>query len=203
MNCFYRFKVIHARATKLQSQLDYLQTNLKLKAVKMYSAAKYPANHSYNEYKLAVQPESRKEILNNFIYKSPVPISDKFDTPLTTNSKVENGQYASNLNMQEKLQFYYVKSKPSKKTKLYEVDIDLARHNVSSINALLPFNNKASQNLVNIQSVQSEDKSQIEDAPDSILQPWHTADMESPSTYLYAPTLGEVQYNVYIEIMRF
>ena len=158
----------------------------------MYSAAKYPANHTYKEYKLTIHPKTRAEIPANIIYKSPVPISDKSDSPLAASSKIENGQYASNSSMQEKLQFYYVKSKPSKKAKMYEVEKDQMRQNVSSIDSLLPYNTKDSKSLVNIQSIQTEDKGQIEDAPDSILQPWHSSEVESPSGYLYAPTLGEV-----------
>ncbi|XP_058808671.1 WASH complex subunit 1 [Phymastichus coffea] len=192
-----RISAIRTRAAKLQGKINYLQTNLNLKAVKLYSAAKYPAIHVYKEYELAVQPKLRKKMLPYAIYKSPVPISDKADIPLTSGSKVENGQYASSLNMQEKLQFYYVKSKPNKKAKSLEVDKEWMYQNVSAIGSLLPFSMKDSGNAYNLQSIQNDDKSQIEDAPDSILQPWHSSEIESPSTYLYAPTLGEApQMNV-------
>jgi WAS family protein 1 len=186
-----RLVVIQTRATKLQKQLEYLQTNLNLKAVKLYSAAKYPANHIYKEYKLVVQPKSRIKISTNTIYKSPVPILDKYDS-LPTNCKIENGQYTNNLNMQEKLQFYYVKSRPSRKTKTFDIKKNQIKHNVSSIDSLLLFSAKDSRAHVNLQSTQNEEKNQIQDAPDSILQPWCSSEIESPSSYLYAPTLGEV-----------
>lgn len=193
---FFRIGAIRTRAATLQGQIDYLQTNLNLKAVKLYSAAKYPASHVYKEYELAVCPKSRKKIPENAIYKSPVPISDKTSTPLTSGSKSENGQYASNSNMQEKLQFYYVKSKPSKKAKALEMEKDWM--NVTAIGSLIPFSTKDSQNIANLQSIQNEDKSQIQDAPDSISQPWLSSEIESPSTYLYAPTLGEVSFRNFI-----
>lgn len=147
---------------------------------------------------MAIKPKFRKEIKPYEIYKSPVPILEKSGTPLTMSSKVDNGQNASNANMQEKLQFYYVKSKPSKKKKPYEIERDEIRSNVSSVSALLLFNKKDSttgnnNNIVDTSTNQKDDKKkQIEDAPDSILQPWHTSEIESSSTYLYAPTLGEV-----------
>ena len=182
---------IHSRATVLQGKLDYIKTNLNLKAVKLYSASKYPASHIYKDYTIAVQPKLRKEISEHEIYKSLFPTSKKSDSQFK-NSKIENGQYAiGNLNMQEKLQFYYVNPKPTRLHSLSEEN-DQNRLNVSSIDSLLLFDQKEGQNFLNTQSVQNDNKDQIEDAPDSILQPWHSLELESPSTYLYAPTLGEV-----------
>lgn len=155
----------------------------------MYSAAKYPAYHTYKEYELAIKPKFRKQKKPYEIYKSPVPISEDSQTHLTSSSKLED---ATDSSIQEKLQFYYVKPKPIKKDYTYQNQRPEFQYNVTSVDSLLPFHKEDTQKFTNLQSDKIDDKSQIEDAPDSILQPWHASDIESPSTYMYAPTLGEV-----------
>lgn len=194
LNYTYRLDTIQTRAEKIQGQLEYLQTNLSLKAVKMYSAAKYPANHIYKEYETVIKPNFKEKSLPS-IYKSSVPIADTIDMHLTAGSKTENGQYASNINLQEKLQFYYVKSKPSKRITSKEVNQDRIMPGPSSLSALILFNNSKQSHDRSLHLSQATDKQELEDAPDSILQPWHSSEIESPSSYLYAPTLGEVIYN--------
>lgn len=156
----------------------------------MYSAAKYPASHVYKEYESIMKPNIKKETLPS-IYKSSLPIADTIDMHLTAGSKTENGQYATNINLQEKLQFYYVKSKPYKRITDRETNQERIMPGPSSISALILFNSsKESDDRIHLS--QTSDKQKLEDAPDSILQPWHSSEIESPSSYLYAPTLGEV-----------
>lgn len=160
--------------------------------MKMYSAAKYPASHTYKEY-TSILKSHPKKVNSASIYKSPVPIADTLDMHLTTGSKTENGQYAANINIQEKLQFYYVKSKPY--SRIPEgANQDRIIPGASSVSALLLFNSCKSKESRSQGANQSNDK-ELEDAPDSILQPWQYSNLESPSSYLYAPTLGEVIFN--------
>lgn len=187
---------------KLENQLRYLQSNLNLKAIKIYSAAKYPANRTYNEYKVAI-PLQRDNISNiPSIYKCSVPIEDTQEAHLSTNFKAEDGQYAMNINLQEKLQFYYVRYKTNEQT---ENDINMRQYVPSlpsSVSALLLFDNVNTTYRKALSSNKSNDKKQIEDAPDSIVQPWHSSEMDLPSGYLYTPMLGEVitYFKVYILI---
>ena len=158
----------------------------------MYSAAKYPASHTYREYHLALKSNPKKQSRTS-IYKSSDPITDTFDMHLTAGSKIGNGQYAANINIQEKLQFYYVKSKPHKRIASDGVNRSRLMPGPSSISALMLFNSsKQSRDQSSHSTQQTGDQQGLEDAPDSILQPWHSSEVESPSTYLYAPTLGEV-----------
>lgn len=180
---------VKERAVKLQGKLDYMQNNLSLKAVKIYSAAKYPASHTYKDYELAIkQPHiERQKPLN--VYKSSVPIAET--TKATLSSKTENGQYACNVNLQEKLQFYHVRSKLMDNKRNFGKDDDNEiPSRLSSVSALLLFNSTKSPYERPTQDKDKDNK--IEDAPDSILQPWHASDIEASSNYLYAPTLGEV-----------
>ena len=181
--------MIQSRAEMVQGQMEFLQTNLSLKAVKMFSAAKYPASHTYKEYTSILKINPKKESITS-IYKSPVPIADTLDMHLTAGSKIENGQYAANINIQEKLQFYYVKSKPYKRI-TEETNQDRIIPGPSSTSALMLFNSSKSKDQSSHSANETNDKCP-EDTPDSILQPWHSSEVESPSSYLYAPTLGEV-----------
>lgn len=158
----------------------------------MYSPAKYPASHVYKEYELAIKPKFRKKVVPYEIYKSPVPIADDSESQLTSSCKLED---VTDSDMQEKLQFYYVKPKPTKNNFQHDDRRPEFQYNVTSVDSLLPFHKEDTQKFINLQLDRNEDKNQIEDAPDSILQPWHTTDIESPSTYMYAPTLGEVKFS--------
>lgn len=190
-----KLDTITSRAEKIHGQLEYLQTNLSLKAVKMYSAPKYPASHVYKEYETIMKSNFKKDTLPS-IYKSSVPIADTIDMHLTAGIKTENGQYAANINLQEKLQFYYVKSKPYKRIISNEKNDRRLLPGPSSVSALMLFDNYKQSHDRSAHLPQTSDKQELEDAPDSILQPWHSSEIESPS-YLYAPALGEVpQINV-------
>ncbi|KAJ8682477.1 hypothetical protein QAD02_018269 [Eretmocerus hayati] len=193
-----RLHDIQSRAAKLQGQLNHLQTNLNLKAVKVYSAAKYPANHTYREYELAVKGKQRKVLPVGSVYKSPVPLADEPKSSLAAKDEPKPGESTNDPKMQEKLQFYYVKSKTSDEGKANQKKYDQIRTNkrVLSVSSLLPLY-KNVQDPTDIQINQGKEKSSLEDAPDSIVQPWLTSDIQSPSAYMYAPTLGEVpQMNV-------
>lgn len=183
------------RATKLQNRLKYLQTNLNLKAVKMYSAARYPAHHTYKEYELAVPPQC--EDINKIpkVYKCSVPIKDVPETYLSSNCKTEDGQYVSNNNLQEKLQFYHVRSKYNKDDYVDNSEVTFPFH-LSSISALL-LNSMDNPYKIPTKQISHKlsDKQQIEDAPDSIIQPWLSSEMDLSSSYLYTPTLGEVRHS--------
>ncbi|KAL6266191.1 hypothetical protein P5V15_003051 [Pogonomyrmex californicus] len=193
-----RLTNIKERAKKLEGRLHYLQTNLNLKAVKIYSAAKYPANHIYKEYKMTIPLQHKHSAAIPSVYKCSVPIKNIPEAYLSSNCKTENGQYAANINLQEKLQFYHVRSKASKKNDL-EDDAEPFPPQLSSVSALLLFDSMDSpyEKTSMRSSRQSTDKQQIEDAPDSIVQPWLSSEMDASSSYLYTPTLGEVpQINV-------
>lgn len=179
--------------------MHYLQTNLNLKAVKMYSAAKYPANHTYKEYQMTVPPKPEHTVAIPNVYKCSVPIEDIPEAYLSSNCKTEDGQYATNVNLQEKLQFYHVRSKASKKDNL-EDDMEPFPPQLSSVSALLLFDSMDSpyEKTSMRSSRQSADKQQIEDAPDSIVQPWLSSEMDASSSYLYTPILGEVRFSYYI-----
>lgn len=195
-----RLSNVKNRATKVQDRLKYLQTNLNLKAVKMYSAARYPASHTYKEYQMAIPP--RCDDVNKIpkVYKCSVPIKDVPETYLSSNCKTEDGQYVANNNLQEKLQFYHVRSKSNKETYAENNDAQFPL-NLSSINAIL-FNSmdnpyKTPSHSTKQTSRKLNDKEQIEDAPDSIVQPWLSSEIDPSSSYFYTPTLGEVpQINV-------
>lgn len=192
--CFYRISSIKERARKLEDRLHYLQTNLNLKAVKMYSAAKYPANHTYKEYQMTIPPQCKLAATIPSVYKCSVPIKDIPEAYLSSNCKTEDGQYAANINLQEKLQFYHVRSKASKKNNP-EIDDESFPPQLSSISAFLLFDSMDSpyEKTSVRSSRQPTDKQQIEDAPDSIVQPWLTSEVDASSSYLYTPTLGEVR----------
>lgn len=190
-----RLTNIKERARKLEDRLHYLQTNLNLKAVKMYSAAKYPANHTYKEYQMTIPPQRVHTVAIPSVYKCSVPIKDIPEAYLSSNCKTEDGQYAANVNLQEKLQFYHVRSKAGKKDNL-EDDVEPFPPQLSSVSALLLFDSMDSpyEKTSMRTSRQSADKQQIEDAPDSIVQPWLSSEMDASSSYLYTPTLGEVRF---------
>lgn len=139
------------------------------------------------------------------VYKCSVPIKDIPETYLSSNCKTEDGQYAANVNLQEKLQFYHVRSKTNKKADNSEDDVVPFPPQLSSVSALLLFDSMDSpyEKTSVRSSRQTDDKQQIEDAPDSIVQPWLSSEMDSSSSYLYTPTLGEVEtflYNTLIHI---
>lgn len=179
----------------MEDRLHYLQTNLNLKAVKMYSAAKYPANNTYKEYEMTIPPQHKHAPIIPNAYKCSVPIKDISEAYLSSNCKTEGGQYAANVNLQEKLQFYHVRSKASKKDNPEDNEEPLPPQ-LSSVSALLLFDSMDSpyEKTSTRSSRQSTDKQQIEDAPDSIVQPWLSSDMDASSSYLYTPTLGEVRF---------
>lgn len=191
---FYRLSNVRDRATKLQDRLQYLKTNLNLKAVKMYSAAKYPASRTYKEYEMAIPPkwDSTCEIPKP--YKCSVPIKEVPETYLSSTCKTEDGQYLTNNNLHEKLQFYHVRTKSHREVYVDSNDVSFPLR-LSSINALL-FESMDNPYKVSRKETchRTNDKQQIEDAPDSMVQPWQTLEMDSSSSYLYTPTLGEVKY---------
>lgn len=192
-----RLSNVKDRATKLQDRLKYLQTNLNLKAVKMFSAARYPASHTYKEYELAIPP--RCDDINKIpkVYKCSVPIRDIPETYLSSNCKTEDGQYVSNNNLQEKLQFYHVRSRSNKELYIDNNEVTFP-FELSSVNSLL-FSSMDNPYKISTKQTSHKlnDKQQIEDAPDSIIQPWLSSEMDLSSSYLYTPTLGEVpQINV-------
>ena len=189
----YRLSNVRNRATKLQDRLKYLQTNLNLKAVKMYSAARYPASHTYKEYELVIPPQCDNSNKIPKVYKCSVPVKDIPETYLSSNCKTEDGQYVSNNNLQEKLQFYHVRSKVNKEVYTDSSEVAFPFH-LSSINALL-FSSMDNPHKISIKQTSHKlnDKQQIEDAPDSIIQPWLASEIDASSSYLYTPTLGEVR----------
>ncbi|XP_046747363.1 WASH complex subunit 1-like [Diprion similis] len=192
-----RLAGIKSRAVKLQGRLDHLQNNLSMKAVKLYSAAKYPSNHVYREYPLALKLPITKEDKPPSVYKSPVPIAQQLNSQNMVTEKSKGGRWNVDINIQEKLQFYHVKSKTNKgKGSGHSRAVPVRPTSVSS---LLLHDAKDNQygKLPSKSLASANDKREIEDAPTSILQSWHTNDLESPSNYFYAPTLGEVpQINV-------
>ncbi|KZC14061.1 WAS protein family like protein 1 [Dufourea novaeangliae] len=192
-----RLSTIRNRATKVQDQLQYLQTNLNLKAVKMYSAAKYPACHTYKEYKMAIPPNYKDTHEIPKTYKCSVPIKEVPETYLPSNCKTEDAQHGANNNLQEKLQFYHVRSKTSKEVYTDSNELTFPLH-LYSISALLFDSMDNPYKILTKQTGHRANESQqIEDAPDSIIQPWLTSEMDWSSSYLYTPTLGEVpQINV-------
>lgn len=160
----------------------------------MYSAAKYPANHTYKEYQMTIPPQYKHAATIPNVYKCSVPITDIPEAYLSSNCKTEDGQYATNINLQEKLQFYHVRSKASKKDKP-EIDCEPFPPQLSSVSSFLLFDSMDSPyEKTSMRSFhQSTDKQQIEDAPDSIVQPWLASEIDASSSYLYTPTLGEVR----------
>lgn len=190
---FSRLSNVKDRAAKLQDRLKYLQTNLNLKAVKMFSAARYPASHTYKEYELAVPPQCNDINKIPKVYKCSVPIRDIPETYLSSNCKTEDGQYVSNNNLQEKLQFYHVRSKSNKELYIDNNEVTFP-FELSSINSLL-FSSMDNPYKISTKQTSHKlnDKQQIEDAPDSIIQPWLSSEMDLSSSYLYTPTLGEVR----------
>lgn len=190
------------RATKLQDRLQYLQTNLNLKAVKLYSAAKYPASHIYKEYEMAIPPQSNGTNKIPRAYKCTVPLMDVPETHLSSNCKTEDGQYVGNNNLQEKLHFYHVRSKSNKEAYTNNSKESFPLH-LSSINALL-FNSMDNPYKISKKqaSQKSNDKQKLEDAPDSIIQPWLSSELDAASSYLYTPTLGEASYSLYENFAR-
>lgn len=186
----YRLSNVKKRASNLQNRLNYLQTNLNLKAIKIYSAAKYPAADTYKDYQTVITP-LRKEIQIPKSYKGCVPIADVPENISFSNTRTEDGQYIAKTSLQEKLQFYYVKSKSIQKTIFGDIDEQSLPLKSSSINSFLLFDD------VNIPCEQSttmhqNSKEEIEEAPDSIQQPWNLSESDF-SNYLYTPTLGEVR----------
>ncbi|XP_012268668.2 WASH complex subunit 1-like [Athalia rosae] len=188
---------IKNRAVRLQSSLDHLQNNMNLKAVKLYSAAKYPSNHVYREYQTTFKMSLKDEDKPPSVYKSPVPIAQSLNSHGLGEEKSKSGRQISDFSMQEKLQYYHIKRKPAQRHN--PSNFKLSNLEVSSISSLLLDAGKDNQygklHPKNLAPVN--DKREIEDAPTSILQSWHPTDIESPSNYFYAPTLGEVpQINV-------
>ena len=99
--------------------------------------------------------------------------------------------------MQEKLQFYHVRSKSNKELYIDNNEVTFP-FELSSINSLL-FSSMDNPYKISTKQTSHKlnDKQQIEDAPDSIIQPWLSSEMDLSSSYLYTPTLGEVpQINV-------
>lgn len=159
----------------------------------MFSAARYPASHTYKEYELAIPPQC--DDINKIpkVYKCSVPIRDIPETYLSSNCKTEDGQYVSNNNLQEKLQFYHVRSKSNKELYIDNNEVTFP-FELSSINSLL-FSSMDNPYKISTKQTSHKlnDKQQIEDAPDSIIQPWLSSEMDLSSSYLYTPTLGEVR----------
>ncbi|XP_011308375.1 WAS protein family homolog 1 [Fopius arisanus] len=186
-----RLSTIKARTNKIERQLSNLENTMSMKAVKMYSDAKYPAYSTYQEYQTIIDtgisqnhPESRG---------TSTLLDDRRRKPLeSAQSRSNSNYYSPELNLKEKLQFYYVMGKSLQK-KSGESSHKLKIDKVSSVSALL-INEPSQEGLE--QPVSSRGKGEeMQDAPDSIGQPWRS-DIESPS-YLYAPMLGEVpQINV-------
>lgn len=190
---------VRNRATKLEDRLQYLQTSLNLKAVKMFSAAKYPANHTYNEYQMVITPPRKTESKIPNVYKSSVSVKDIPEPYSSSNCKTEDGKYAMSINLQEKLQFYHVRSKPNKEPWLSENNKESFPPHLSSVSALMLFNGADNPYEKSVKQLTHwlKDKQQIEDAPNSIVQPWDFSETDLSSSYLYTPTLGEVpQINV-------
>lgn len=160
----------------------------------MYSAAKYPASHTYKEYEMAIPPRYKDTHKIPKIYKCSVPIKEVPETYLSSNCKTEDGQYIAINNLQEKLQFYHVRPKSNREIYADNNEVSFPLH-LSSINALL-FDSMDNPYKISPKQIchRSNEKQQIEDAPDSIIQPWLTSEMESSSNYLYTPTLGEVKH---------
>lgn len=137
---------------------------------------------------MTIKPIQREKTNIVKAYKTSVPIEDKFDATSTSNSQSKGKQYAS-VNLQEKLQFYHLKTKSEGKQRKKTVN-----RVVSSVSALLPFDSVKGhyEPASFIAADKKDERYQIEDAPDSILQPWHSSEVETPSGYMYAPALGEV-----------
>ncbi|XP_015122935.1 WASH complex subunit 1 [Diachasma alloeum] len=187
-----RLLTIRVKTNKIESQLNYLQNTMSMKAVKMFSDAKYPAYSTYQEYQVIVDPKAlqrnpeARETSTSSDKKRPKP-TDSGQSLTTVN------YYSPELNLKEKLHFYYVMGKSLQKRPeecLQKFNID----KVSSVSALLM--NESSLEDLKQPASSKERAEQMQDAPDSIGQPWRSSDIESPS-YLYAPMLGEVpQINV-------
>lgn len=193
---FYRLAGIKNRAVKLQGKLDHLQNNLSQKAVKLYSAAKYPSNNVYREYPIVVRVPSKREEKPPTVYKSSVPIAQESKLNGILGDKTKSGRRNGDVNIQEKLQFYHVKSKPKERNEAHDPRRITVLPNY--VGSLLLDDGKDSQYKLQSKSLLStNEKKGIEDAPDSILQSWHQTDLESPSNYFYAPTLGEVRRKFY------
>lgn len=158
---------------------------MSLKAIKIYSDAKYPAYSTYKEYETFINSPNDELPVNKQVSRS-----DNYSVKNSVESTVKADHYASELKLKEKLQFYYVMNKPLKKDDLNKTN-ETSVTRVSSVSALLIDDNQTSNKSANLSSPIGNNKRKIEDAPDSINQPWQSSDFESPS-YLYAPMLGEV-----------
>ena len=160
-----------------------------MKATKMYSDAKYPAFSTYKEYESFIGGPLKnlsQSLETNNISLMPSEIRDS--SKLNPTSKEDH--YTGEPNLQEKLQFYYVMGKPLKKAVWPERPDDRPVSYVSSVSALL-LDEESNDRLSHLPVTENSNAQRIEDAPDSIVQPWNSMDFESPS-YLYAPALGEV-----------
>lgn len=164
---------------------------MSLKAIKMYSDAKYPAYSTYKEYQTLIN--NPKEVTNKVTSQV-----DNFSVRCPTESGVRADHYASELKLKEKLQFYYVMNKSLKKDCLDKTN-ETPVTRVSSVSALLidDDDDKISKKYTGLSSELGNNSRKIEDAPNSINQPWQSSDFDSPS-YLYAPMLGEVSFNKFI-----
>lgn len=183
---FFRLKNVKKKTCRIQDQLQYLQNNMNMKATKMYSDSKYPANSTYQEYKTIINiDDDKKSILSN--NKSQKKLNDNQSSIDRTKN---DNYYSTEVNLKEKLEFYYVKSSNDKKTNIEMKDSSLLSADcVSSVSALLI--NECLKSDTPVHHLSGINTKEIQDAPDSISQPWHSLDFDSPS-YLYAPTLGEV-----------
>lgn len=178
---------VRKKADTLQEQLHYLQTNLSMKATKLYSDAKYPAFSTYREYRsiIEIPTESDSELCN-------IGRKDIHDCPepRRLNHSMKNDHYSGEANLHEKLQFYYVMGKSSKKAA--ERSVERVPINATSISALLLVDEERTARPNQPSDRDGSNARGVEDAPDFV-QPWNSDDFESPS-YLYAPALGEVTH---------
>lgn len=159
---------------------------MNLKATKMYSDSKHPASSIYQEYKTIINYDDKKIKL---------PLSSKHSG--TTRQEddswkktINENHYSNEVNLKDKLQFYYVKPINKQANKPVIISKKSSANFVTSVSALLL--NESIKSDAPFQHPSGDNSKQIQDAPDSISQPWHS-DFDSPS-YLYAPTLGEVNY---------
>jgi len=143
---------------------------------------------------MVIPPQCKHATTIPSVYKCSVPIKDIPEAYLSSTCKTEDGQYAANVTLQEKLQFYHVRSKTSKKDNPENNDEPFPSQ-LSSVSAFLLFDSVDSpyEKTSMRSSRQSTDKQQIEDAPDSIVQPWLASEIDASCSYLYTPTLGEVR----------
>ncbi|XP_063995178.1 WASH complex subunit 1 [Diachasmimorpha longicaudata] len=187
-----RLSTIKVKTNQIESQLSYLQNTMSMKAVKMFSDPKYPAYSTYQEYHVIVDSQALPKSLHA---RERLTSSDKKKSKPTDSgeSRTNVNYYSPEPNLKEKLQFYYVMGKsmqkrPGESLQKYNID------KVSSVSALLM--NESSLEGLEQPTSSKGGAEQMQDAPDSIGQPWRSSDIESPS-YLYAPMLGEVpQINV-------